>query len=198
MNICARCNKRFLFKSPDPTLCRSCYNDSQIYYEDSFQFNTHWVSLDYPGNNGKTASIIKKLHYGDPIILKWSDTPFRDGDRVKVFTQARQQIGWVPSGAKEELETAVKNRWPVEAHIKLTGKVQDPDKNIWWAIVEGTIKIPCTPGTTMVYMTSYRSRYHLREDCGNAVKWKIPLDVALKKGGVPCPHCGQVIDEESK
>lgn len=103
----------------------------------------------------------------------------------------------MPHDYSEELETAVRKRWPVEAHLKCKGKVQDPTKNIWWAVVEGTIKVPCAPGTTMVYMTSYRSRYHLRENCGKAEKWRIPLEVALKRGGVPCPHCAGT-DEQQK
>lgn len=163
-------------------------NDAQDYYEVGFEFNTHWVSLDYPENRRKTANIIRNLMPREPIVLKWSNTPFRGEDHVKVYTRTNKQIGWVPHGCSDELETAVKNRWPVEAYIKRTGKVQDPSKNIWWAVVEGIIKIPCAPGTVMVYMTS-KSRYHLREDCGNAKKRRVPLEIALQQGGVPCPHC---------
>lgn len=28
-------------------------SDAQDYYEMDFEFNTHWVSLDYPENRGK-------------------------------------------------------------------------------------------------------------------------------------------------
>ena len=161
-----------------------------LYYEEYFEFNTHWVSLDYPANKAKTSNIIRNLHYGDPIILEWSAVPFRDGDCIKVFTRTHKQIGWVP-GPYAKLETALAKRWTIDAHIKRTGKVQDPGKDIWWAVVEGTIKVPCAPGTKMVYMTSYKNRYHLREDCGKAQKHRIPLELALEQGGIPCPHCAE-------
>ena len=178
-----------LFESP-PT---------QIYYDSPFEFNTHWVSLDYPKNNAKTANIIRKLHNRDPIILKWSDTPFRDGDHIQVFTQSNKQIGWVPGpGIYRELEEAVKKRWTIEAHIKCTGKVQDPTKDIWWAVVEGTIKIPCAPGTEMVYMALRSNRYHTQKDCGKAEKQLVPLSVAIEYGRIPCPHCVKSSSSETK
>lgn len=188
-------SKRFAkadhFRAPEDTISSAPVSSDESthdFYEEFFEFNTKWVSLDYPKNKGKTATIISQLHCGDPIVLEWSDTPFRDEDHVKVFTKAKQQIGWVP-GPYPDLERAVKNRWPINARIKRTGKVQEPGKNIWWAVVEATIKIPCAPGTSMVYMTSYKSRYHLREDCGKAHKQRMPLQVALERGGIPCPHC---------
>lgn len=69
-------------------------SDAQDYYEMNFEFNTHWVSLDYPENRGKTANIIRNLSLRESIILKWSNTPFRGEDQVKVYTRTNKQIGW--------------------------------------------------------------------------------------------------------
>lgn len=160
------------------------------YYDEEFEFNTKWVSLDYQGS---TASIIKQLNTGDPILLAWSDTPFKQGEHIKVFTSKRKQIGWVPPSngyfVEERLLEAVKNRWPIDAKVKSTGKVNDPQKNIWWCVVTVNFKVQYTSKGDEVYMGIYNNRYHSKPDCGTALKRRVPLEVAQQYGRIPCPKC---------
>lgn len=164
--------------------------EDALYYEMPFEFNTSWVSLDYPENHAKTADIIKRMYYGEEITLEWSDKPFRDDEHIKVFSAMHKQIGWA-AGVSKYFETAVKESWPIDARLKLKGKVDDPKVNIWWAVVEGTFKIPFPSDSTMVFIPKSGSwrRYHSTENCGKSIKKQIPLSLAVEFGYVPCPHC---------
>lgn len=168
---------------------------STEYYELGTEFNTRWVSRDYGGN---TATRIKMMPVGAPIHLSWSDTPFRDGEHIKVLDWHRKQIGWAPiypcedgkySFVDDRLIKAIQNDWPIEAHVKRKGKVDDPAKNIWWCVVTVRFKVPYVPTGEDVYMALNHNRYHLDPNCGKAEKKKVPLFLAKEFGKVPCPKC---------
>lgn len=181
----------FLFSSKNHKSSQAA-STSLAYYEEEYEFNTKWVSLDY---RGSTANLIQRLTPGDTILLVWSNTPFRDGEQIKVLTSNKMQIGWVPASdypISDTLKDAVKNHWPVSAKVKKTGKVNDPDnphKNIWWCVVSVEFKVQYTSIGDEVHMGVYNNRYHSNPNCGTALKRKVPLYVAEQRGRIPCPKC---------
>lgn len=159
------------------------------YYDEEYEFNTKWVTLNYQGS---TAAIIRSLHVGDPILLQWVEAPFREGEHIKVLSSKRRQIGWVPACinptfVEEMFIEAVKNHWPVDARVKRTGKVSG--KDIWWCVVSVEFKVQYVSNGDEVYMALHNNRYHFNPECGDAQKKRVPLNVALRYGRIPCPKC---------